>query len=232
MFFSYQCGSLVEDFLLVDVGERVGEGRQERRRREFQAEHDGLRIGRSRPCRPSRKTPADALVTPCGGLTIICQLRRHRRGQRRAVGEFHPVADVEGVGLAVIGRLRDFGAQIAHEIGRRGRVLRVDPDQHAVERRDRMHCRVGRFAVPVEARRRVGRDQVGQRAAAFRLLVRRGSGRGSKQQHPAGRRQSRWNRIRYLPQQPFRPLFVEPDLARSWLMKWLGAIFSPFTYER
>src|SRR5207248_229043 len=37
---------LVEDVLLVDEGERVGERRYERAGREFEAEHDGLRVGR------------------------------------------------------------------------------------------------------------------------------------------------------------------------------------------
>ena len=93
------------------------------------------------------------------------------RGQRRAVVEFDALADLERVGLAVIGRLRHLGAEIADEIGRRGRVFRVDADQHAVKRRDRMHRREGLLAMPVEARRRVGRDHIGQRAAAFRRLV-------------------------------------------------------------
>ena len=103
--------------------------------------------------------------------------------------ELDAVADLEGVGLAVVGRLRHLGAQIADEIGRRGRVLRVDPDQHAVERRGRVHRRVGRLAMPVEARRRVGRDHVGQRAAAFRRFaatpaLRRSSGDAPSRARP------------------------------------------------
>ena len=62
--------------------------------------------------------------------------------QRRAVVEFDALADLEGVGLPVIGRLRHRRAQIAHKVGGRGRVFRVDPDQHAVERRGRMNRRV------------------------------------------------------------------------------------------
>ena len=79
------------------------------------------------------------------------------------------------------------GAEIADELGRRGRVLRVDPDQHAVERRHRMHRREGRLAVPVEARRRIRRDHVGQRAAAFRRSL--APARGSSSSPPAQRRQ-------------------------------------------
>ena len=46
MFFSYQCGSLSSFALSVDPVERVGERRQERVGREFEAEHDRLRVGR------------------------------------------------------------------------------------------------------------------------------------------------------------------------------------------
>ena len=98
--------------------------------------------------------------------------RRHvGRGQRRAVVKFDPVADLEGVGLPVIARLRHRGAQIADEIRGRGRVLRIDPDQDAVKRRRGMDRRVGGLAVAIEAWRGVGRDHVGQHPALFRRLL-------------------------------------------------------------
>jgi hypothetical protein len=53
------------------------------------------------------------------------------RGQR-AVVEFDTVAQFEGVGLAVVGRLRHLGTQIADEIRRRGCVLGIDAGQRAV----------------------------------------------------------------------------------------------------
>ena len=92
-----------------------------------------------------------ALVTPCGGKTIFCQLAATScGGQRRAVMEFDALADLEGVGLAVIGRLRHLGAEIADEVGRSGRILRIDADQHAVEWRCRVDRRVGCFPMAVE----------------------------------------------------------------------------------
>jgi len=92
--------------------------------------------------------------------------------QLRAVVKSDILADSERVGLAVIGRLRDLGAEVADKIGNIGRVVRVDPDQHAVERRDRVHRRIGALAMPVKARRRIRRDHVGERPAALRLLAR------------------------------------------------------------
>ena len=115
--------------------------------------------------------------------------RRHvGGGQRRAVVELDALADLEGVGLAVVGRRRHRGAQIADEIGGRGRIVGIDPDQHAVERRRRMHGREGGLAMAVEARRRVGRDHVGQRAAALRRVGgRRRAGRAQRRQRAAPR---------------------------------------------
>ena len=86
------------------------------------------------------------------------------RGQRRAVVEFHALADLEGVGLAAVGRLRHLGAQVADEIRRRRRIVRIDPDEHAVERRERVDQRERGLAVTVQARRLVGNDE-GQNAA-------------------------------------------------------------------
>src|SRR5215469_13624606 len=98
--------------------------------------------------------------------------RRHViSGQWRAVVEPDAIADLEGVGLPAIGGLRHFGAQIAYEIGGRGGVLRIYPDQHAVKRCGRMHGRVSRLAVTVKARRRVSRDHIIKRATTLGLLV-------------------------------------------------------------
>ena len=160
---------LLQNLLLVDVGEGVGERRQECRGREFEAEHDGFRVGRLdlvdhqvialARAEHSLRRKDDLVPARChvGG------------GQWRAVVPFDAVADREGVGLAAVGGLRHVGAEVADELART-RVLRVDPDQEAVERRGRMDRREGAFAMPVEARRRVGRDHVGQRAAAPRGL--------------------------------------------------------------
>ena len=145
--------------------------RQKRRCGEFQLEDHGPGIGRlnlvdqeiiaGAPARRSFGGEDDPV--PAGGHI------RSRQG--RAVMELDVLADLEGVGLAVIGRLRHLGAEIADEIGGRGWVLRVDVDQHAVKRRHRMHRRIVGIAVTVEARRRVRRDHVRERSPVFRLLT-------------------------------------------------------------
>lgn len=67
--------------------------------------------------------------------------------------ELDTVSDLEGVGLAVAGRLWQLGAEIADKIGCRGRVFRIDPDERAVKGGGRMDGRVGGLAVTVKARR-------------------------------------------------------------------------------
>src|SRR5271165_5733909 len=83
------------------------------------------------------------------------------RGQRRPVVELDVIANLEGIGLAIIGRLRHHRAQIAYEIGRRRRIVRIDPDQHAVEWRGGVQHREGALAMPVKAWWRVCRDYKG-----------------------------------------------------------------------
>ena len=49
--------------------------------------------------------------------------------------ELHPLANFKGVGLAVVGRLWHVAkAEVADEVGRVGRIVRVDLDQQAIER--------------------------------------------------------------------------------------------------
>ena len=91
-------------------------------------------------------------------------------GQDRTVLEADILPDRECVGPVAIRRLGNLGADIAHEISGRGGILGVDPDQHTVERRHRVNRRKRRFAMAVEAWRRIGRDHVGQCAATFRHL--------------------------------------------------------------
>ena len=165
---------LVEDRLLVDVGERVGEARQESRGRVFEPEDDGLRVRRLNLV-DHREIGLAGAGDTLRRADDAAPARHHvGRAQRRAVVKLHPVAQCEGVGLALLGRLWHFGAQIADKVGGRGRVFRVDPHQDAVKRRGDMHHRECRLAVSVEARRRIGRDHVGQRAARFRDLGREG----------------------------------------------------------
>ena len=82
-----------------------------------------------------------------GRMHDVLPARRHVGAVSwRAVVELHALADLEGVGLAVVGRLRHLGAEIADEVGRRRRIVGIDADQHAVERRRGMQRGVGRLA--------------------------------------------------------------------------------------
>src|SRR5437867_583907 len=93
--------------------------------------------------------------------------------------EFNAFADLESIGFAVVGRLRHRRAQIADEVGGRGWVVWVDPDQHAVEGSRRVQGGKSALPVPVKARRRISGDRVGESAATFAgLLFLRGSNSG------------------------------------------------------
>ena len=169
---------LVEDRLLVYPAIGVGERREEGAGREFQVEHDGRRIGRL----DRVDHHVMALARAQNALWRVNDLvpaRRHVRGsQRRPIMEPDAVADFERVGFAAVGRLGHRRAQIADEVGRRRRVIRVDADQHAVKGCRRMHGREGTLAVGIEARWRVGRDEISQDTAVFRrFLCRRGKRR-------------------------------------------------------
>ena len=49
-----------------------------------------------------------------GRVDNLLPARRHiGGGQRRPVVKFYPVADLEGIGLAAVGRLRHLRAQVA-----------------------------------------------------------------------------------------------------------------------
>ena len=173
---------LVEDRLFVDPVERVGDRRQEGGGREFEPEEDRRGIGRLDLVNHQEIGDARA-QDALGRKDDRPKCRRDIfGGQRRAVVKFDTLADLEGVGLAAVERLRHLGAEIAGEIGRRGGVVGVDADQEAVEGRATMHGRKGALPMRVEARWRVGRDQVGQRAAALRRLLGRG-GRGEREGH-------------------------------------------------
>ncbi len=114
----------IEDFLLVDIGERIGQRGQEGAGREFQVEHHGCRVR----CLDAIDHHEIALPrtgdTRPGMHDLLPACRDVVRGQRRPVVPFHAVTDAECLGLAVVGRLRHLGAQVAHEVGRRRRVRR------------------------------------------------------------------------------------------------------------
>ena len=112
------------------------------------------------------------------------------RCQRCAVVKFDAVAQLKDIGLAAVARFRHASAQIADEIGRRRWVDRVDSDQRAVKWRRRMHHRKSAFAMPVETRRRIGWDQIGQRAAPFRRPFSRTGRPCQRQQRARSRRYS------------------------------------------
>ena len=184
---------LRQRLLLVDERKRIGEGGEERRGGEFETENHGLRIRRV-----DLVDHREVFLPGAGdALRRVHDIFPVRRDigcrQRRTVVEFDVLADLEGVSLAVIGRLRHLGAQIAHEVGRRRRVRRVDPDQNAVKRRDGMQGREGRLAMPIEGRRRIGRDHIGEGAAALRRI------RGPSRRRQACRRNSNSRGCKYLP---------------------------------
>ena len=161
----------IEDILLVDEVERVGESRQKRAGREFEVEDDGLRVGGldfvhhqiiTGPCAQLAIRRKNDLVVAGGNVGS---------GEWRAVVEFDVPTDLERVGSAIVSRLRHLRAEIADEMRDVRRVLRVDPDQHAVERCDRMHRCIGALAMTVETWRRIRGDHVGEAVAIFRLLI-------------------------------------------------------------
>src|SRR6185295_11401487 len=75
-----------------------------------------------------------------------------RDGDRLAVMEFDVLADLEGVALAPVRRLRHLGAGVA-DVVLGSLVLRVDADQRAVEGSDGMRQRKRRLPMAIEARR-------------------------------------------------------------------------------
>ena len=161
----------VDDVLFVNDGIWIGERRQECQRRELQVEHHGRRIGR-----------ADCIDHVVPGLAragvafwrvddLIPACRHIGGRERRTVMEFHALADLECVGGAVVRRLRHVGAEVADEARGVLGMARIEADQHTVERRHRMHGDIGGLAMRIEARRRIGRDHVGENAAALRRFI-------------------------------------------------------------
>src|SRR5262249_28805505 len=132
--------------------------------------------------------------------------RNVRSGERRAVVELHALPDLEGVGLPAVGRRRHLGAEIANEIGGRRRIVRIDPDEHAVERRNRVHGRIGGLAVTVETRRSVRRDHEGEYPTALRSV---GSRRGGHDRD-AKRPKTKGGPYPYCRQSCFPVFFLSP----------------------
>ena len=166
---------LVEDLLLVNKVIRARQRRHERACRKFEMNDDRVRVRR-------RDIPDHDEIRRARAQYAFRRKHDHVEafrdvfgGHLVAVVEFDVVANLECIGLPVVGRFRHFGADIADEIGRRRRVLGIDSDQRAVERRNAVDHGIGRLAVTVKARRRIGRDHIGQRAAVFRGLRRFGN---------------------------------------------------------
>ncbi len=180
---------LVEDRLGIDEVVGVRERRNEGAGRILQLEHDGVVVGRAH----------------AGDRHVECLTRaghafrreddlvvgRHHvfRGERRAIAELDAITELERIGLAAVGRLRHFGAKIADELAV-VRHRRVDPDQQAVERCNRMDERESGFAMAVEARR-FGRHDVFQDSAFGRSGRGRGPGVGDGNSGGCRQHQSR-----------------------------------------
>src|SRR5215475_11436689 len=97
------------------------------------------------------------------------------RGERRSVMKFYSLADLERIGLAVIGWCWHLYAQIANEVsGRRG-IVGIDSDEHAVERCDRMHRGEGGLPVAIEAWRRICWDHERENPATLGRFASGGS---------------------------------------------------------
>ena len=190
---------LVQSGFLVDIGEWIGERRKEGGRGEFEPEHDCARVRRFDLVHHRVEGLPGAGDT--GRRTDDALPARGDIGgrQRRPIMKFHPVEDFEGVGFVVIGGPRHLGAEVADKIAGRRRAFRVDANEDAVERRGRVHRRKGRLAMTVEARRRVGGDQVGQRAAPLWRLL------GSRRPCESERR-SQNERAAYRHLHPYGPL--------------------------
>ena len=163
---------LVELRLRINVAVGIGQRRQERQGGKLQLEHHRLVVRRGDGVDHHEVILARAGDAGLGMDDLVPARGNVLCRQGRAVVKLHALADLEGVGQPVVRRLRHLGAQVAHEIGGRGRIARIDADQDAVERRRRVHHRVGGFAMPIEAGPTVGRDHVGQDAAALGRLCR------------------------------------------------------------
>jgi hypothetical protein len=162
---------VVEDVLLVDEGIRVSEGRQKCCSRKLEVEHCRVCGGCFDPV-DHRVVAATHTDHALRRINDFAPAGHHVVGRhRRSIAEPHIVTDLKGVGPAVVSRLWDLGADIADELRRVRRILRVRPNQHAIEGRNRMDGGERVLAMAVEARRRVGRDHEGQGPAVLRRII-------------------------------------------------------------
>ena len=178
---------LFQVLLAVDPVERRRERRQEGAGRELQVDHERGVVGRLDRLDHAEERLADTRHAfgredepVVGGLDVL-------GGHRGPVVERHPLLDLERVGLAAVGRLRHVtDAQVADEVRRLG-ILRIDPDQQAVERGVGVHDGVGGFPVSVLRRRFAGDDEF---EGSTLLNLRRGHGLGAEtESHRAAEQQ-------------------------------------------
>ena len=158
----------IELRLRVHEVEWIGDRRDERSGGILELEHHRLVVGQGHAldhaelllarARDALRREDDALEA---GMHVV-------GGERRAVMELDALADLEREGLAVVGRLRHLRAQVADELVLGG-IIRIGPDQRAVERRNRVDQRKRRLLVAVEARRLVGNDELEYSALLGRL---------------------------------------------------------------
>src|SRR6516164_809722 len=115
---------LVDDLFLVNPAEGIGECRQKGAGRELQMKHYGCPVG----CLDLVYHHVVALARAADAFGRVDDLVPARGnvigGERRAVMPFDAVADLEGVGLALLGGFRHLGAQIADKIGGRRGIVR------------------------------------------------------------------------------------------------------------
>ncbi len=187
---------LGEVLIRVDEVERRGHRRQERARRKLQFEDhrvvvghldsvDHLVEGLARRSDAFRRE--DDLVV--GRDDIFCV-------QRITVMELDAFLDMKGVGQAVLTDI-EARADIALQVGRVRRVIRVHADQKAVERRDRVdHAERGLDMAVIGRDLRADHDI--QRATGFRC-VRHGAGRHGGSRHRTQRKLPKFGSHQFLP---------------------------------
>ncbi len=174
---------LRENVGLVDPVEGRRQRGDERGRGPFEAEDNGRRIGRLDRL-DGRVLPLAERHHVRGRVDDLVIRRLHvLRREVAAVVEFHAATKLEGVRPAVLGDRPGFG-EIADHFRTRS-IGRVEPEQGAVDRGERMDQRERSLTVPV-----VGgglrRNDVHELAAVARTLLGVRAAAGKQDQHHAG----------------------------------------------
>ena len=107
---------LVEFLHGINVGIRIGQGRQEREGCKFEFEDHRLIVRRGNGVDHYEVAFARAGNAGLRVDDLVPTRRDVLRRKRGAVVEFHALSDLEGIGQPIVGWLGYFGAQVAGEI--------------------------------------------------------------------------------------------------------------------